>query len=292
MRTSRTLLVGAAILLGTACAEKATGVIDASALLDAFSTTPLAYESASSSFAGTGSSFMPPGRSEHRGGGPGHDFMGGGLGMDFLGGELGGPRPFDRGGLSGSCTYSATTGVNSCTATNNGITVTRTVAFKTAAGTAQATRDSLTNTIVEHATVTGTQSRRDSIKTTVNHTSDRTVTGLAYNSTQRTVNGTSSGSESSAGINRDGAAFTSSRVAADTTRGVVVPVASGAPSYPTAGTVIRVMNASLTIAGTTSSKSRREVITYDGTAIARLTITTDGVTQSCTVALPRGRPSC
>ncbi len=292
MRHTRALIVGAGALLGVACAEQVTGSLDAGALLDAFDTTPLAYESANSSFAGMGSSFAPPARGEHRGRGPGGDFMGGGLGSDFLGGPPGGGRPFEHGGLGSDCTYSAATGVNTCSSTRNGITVNRTISFKTAAGTAQARRDSLTNVIAERVTVTGTQTRRDSVKSTVNHSSDRTITGLAHNSTQRTVNGTSGGTESSTGKNRDGAAFTSTRVAADTTRGVVVPVVSGKASHPTAGTVIRVMNATLTVAGQTSTKSRREVITYDGTATAKLTITADGVTKNCTVALPHGRPKC
>jgi hypothetical protein len=34
------------------------------------------------------------------------------------------------------------------------------------------------------------------------------------------------------------------------------------------------------------------VVTYDGTATAKVVITRDGTTRNCTVALPRGRPSC
>ena len=53
------------------------------------------------------------------------------------------------------------------------------------------------------------------------------------------------------------------------------------------------MTATVTI-GTAAAQTttRREVVTYDGSATAKLTITQDGTTKSCTIALPRGRPSC
>jgi hypothetical protein len=34
------------------------------------------------------------------------------------------------------------------------------------------------------------------------------------------------------------------------------------------------------------------VITYDGTATAKVVITQDGTTQNCTLPLPRGRLTC
>ena len=131
-----------------------------------------------------------------------------------------------------------------------------------------------------------------STTTTVNHSSNRTVGGLASPSTQRTINGTSQGTESATGTSSRGN-FTATRSAADTTTGLIVPIQSGKATYPTAGTVIRNMKATVTFAGSAAtSTSRREVITYDGTATAKVTITKDGVTTNCTMALPRGRPSC
>jgi hypothetical protein len=49
---------------------------------------------------------------------------------------------------------------------------------------------------------------------------------------------------------------------------------------------------SVTSAGTTRSSSRREVITYDGSATAKLVITRDGTTKTCSLPLPHGRPVC
>lgn len=303
-RTSRTLLAASAVVLCAACSDGLTNATQQDTdLSTAFTSTLLGMGSTTSSFSGnaSGDSAFVPGRG-HGGGGRGghgrgglpggHDFMGGGFGADFLGGPGGGRRPFDGGTPEGTCTYDAATGVNSCTGTTRqGLTVNSTVRYLNAAGQAQQTADSLTNTVITHVAVSGTVTRRDSVTSTVNHVSDRTVSGLAKGSTQRTVNGTSAGTENTTGT-RDGVSFTASRVAADSITGLVVPVADGRPSYPTTGTVIRSMKATVTRAGETTSKSRREVITYNGTATATLVITEDGTTRTCTLPLPHGRPTC
>ncbi len=304
-RNLRFLLIGGTAMLAAACSEKLTSAFDSQLLNAAFNTTPLGFDNAVSSYNGTGSdsshAFMPGEHGGPRGGNGldgGHDFMGGGFGMDFLGGGLGGGRPFDRGGFGshGTCTYSASTGVNSCTDTHNGITINSTVKYTNAAGGAQAAPDSTTDKVVAHVDVAGTHTFSGrggaSISTTVSSSSDRTVTGLAYNSTQRTVNGASKGSESTTGSDSAGS-FTIARAIGDTTKGVIIPIASGKPTYPTAGTVIRQMSGAIT-RGTAAptTTSRREVITYDGTATAKLVITHDGTTKNCTIALPRGRPVC
>lgn len=305
LRTSRTLLAASAALLFAACSDGLTNAAqDETDLSAAFTSTLLGMGSTTSSFSGnaSGDSAFVPGRGGHGGGGRGghgrgglpggHHFMGGGFGADFLGGPGGGRRPFDGGALQGNCSYNAGTGVTTCTGTtHHGLTVNSTAQFLNAAGQAQQAADSLTNTIITHVAVSGTVTRRDSVTSTVNHVSDRTVSGLAKGSTQRTVNGTSAGTENSTGT-RDGVSFTASRVAADSITGLVVPVADGRPSYPTAGTVIRSMQVTVTRAGETTSKSRREVITYNGTATATLVITQDGTTRTCTLPLPHGRPTC
>ena len=128
--------------------------------------------------------------------------------------------------------------------------------------------------------------------TTVQSGSDRTVAGLAQGSTERTVNGTSTGNESTTGTSSRGD-FTATRAVADTTRDLVVRVAAGTRTYPTAGTVVRVIEATLTYTGETPvSLSRREVVTYDGSATAQVVITENGETRNCTRALPRGELTC
>jgi hypothetical protein len=304
-RNARTLIMGAAAVLTAACADKITSSLDQTLLDAAFISTPLGFENVASSFSTSsglaGSAFLPGERDGSRGPnmlGGGRDFMGGGFGEDFLGGLVGGGRPFDhgeRGGtaLSSTCTFSASTGIVTCAAeTHDGITINRTILFKTAAGTPQAARDSATNSITTHISATGAKTRRDSSVTTISHTSDQTVTGLASTATQRTVNGTSAGTETTTGKDTAGT-FTVSRVIGDTTSSLIIPITSGKPTYPTAGTVIRSMNVTLAYTGKTpASSSRREVVTYDGSATAKLVITQDGTTKNCTIPLPRGRPTC
>ena len=131
-----------------------------------------------------------------------------------------------------------------------------------------------------------------SATTSVNNASDRTVTGLAKGSTQRTTNGTSKGQESTTGTSSRGK-FTATRVVGDTTAGLVIPVSTTGRTYPTAGTVIRAMQASLTYEGQAATTvTRREVVTYDGSATAKVVITENGTTKSCTRPLPRGPLTC
>jgi hypothetical protein len=126
----------------------------------------------------------------------------------------------------------------------------------------------------------------------MNNSSDRTVSGLARGSTAHTVNGTAAGSELTNGKDSSGT-FAALRTAADTIRGVVVPVVDTGRTYPRAGTVIRVMQVSVSRPGSASAiSSRREVITYDGSATAQLVITQDGTAKTCTLPLPFGRPTC
>lgn len=333
-------------VLAAACSDSSTGLksstasaISADILASAFSSTTPGYNYVSSSYnassGSTGSTvgssdsttgtFGPGGRGDHDHGGghaPGFDGLMGGLGGGFLGDGGFGPGfgrglfgvPFGGDLPVGTCTFSSTDGTITCAPVAvNGLTVTRTAKYTTAAGAAQQAFDTTTNTAVTTVQVTGTttftpRNRRgfgpgfgpDSSNVTVasatsnvTTTSTRTVTGLASGSTQRTVNGTSAGQESTSGKLSDSTTFTATRVMGDTTTGLVVPVKTGSGVYPTAGTVIRSSTASVTIAGgTAKTTSRREVVTYDGSATAKVTIVQNDTTRTCTLPLPHGRLSC
>lgn len=293
-RTARPLLAVALAALAAACAESSTGTQDATDLAAAFNSTPLGFSAVNSSFNSSSDStgYHPGGGGRHEGGPGGGSCMGGGLGGDFLGGDLGGAHPFDV-HLGGTCSFSAGTGLVTCTSTTrDGLAVTKTYSFKTASGAVQQAPDSLTNTVVAHVSVSGTALRRDSVTAVVSHTSDRTVTGLAKGSTQRTVNGTSSGTENLSGTSDKGA-FTASRVVGDTTTNLVIPVQTGQPAYPASGTVIRSMRATVTFAGQSpETRTRREVITFNGTSTASIVITENGTSKTCTLPLPHGHPNC
>lgn len=260
-------------------------------------------------------------------------FMGGGLGDAFVGGIAFGGRGGHRGPFGGGlpCTgaFDSASGRVICAdETRGGVTIKRSARYTDAAGAVQQSFDSLTtNTVNLQLQVAGTISfdrAADSIEadghrggehhwgrgrgpggrllgdtstiltatTAINSSSDRTVSGLAQNSTQRTVNGASAGTETTTGTSSRGS-FTATRAVGDTTIGVVVPVVSDTKTYPTAGTVIRQIEATLKYAGENAvTFLRREVVTYDGSATAKVVITENGTTKSCTRPLPRGPLSC
>jgi len=318
MRRAISLVAAGLVLTLIGCAES-TAPGSSSALSSAFTSLPLGFQFVPSTFAGGAAAdsdgwtpggdrgFGPLGRDEHGGPGAGGDgsMMCGGLGGAFHGDGLGlgMGHGFDRGifggifagtSLPGTCAFVVASGRVVCDPiTHDGLTITRSAAYTTGGGTVQASFDSLTtNTINIRVSVSGTKVRRDNATSVVQHTSDRTVSGLAPGSTQRTVNGTSAGTENITGTNTTGA-FTAVRTIGDTVTGIVIPASTTGFAFPTAGTVVRSAQVVLTYAGQSPTTStRREVVTYNGTTSATVTITRDGVTQTCTLALPRGRPVC
>ena len=258
------------------------------------------------------------------------ELMGGGLQDAFAGGIAfngrGGHRGPFGGGLGCTGVFNAATGRVVCTDTaRGGVIVTKSAKYTTAAGVVQQAFDTLTtNTVNIQTSAAGTityDRAADSASggprdhhwgrgrgpggrllgdtstiltatTAITSSSDRTTSGLAAGSTQRTVAGTSSGKETTTGTSSLGS-FSASRVVGDTTVGLVIPVTTGTQSYPTAGTVIRSIAASVQYTGKTAvTLTRREVITYDGSATAKVVITENGVAKTCTRPLPRGPLSC
>lgn len=282
-------------------------------LASAYSTTPVGFSNLSTTFASSDGEgpFQPEfndarGPGDHGfcppGAGPGFGLglMGGGLLGNFLGDGIG--HGFFR--VDSSCAFSSATGQVTCgPTTHDGLTITRVSKYTTAAGAAQSAIDSLTNSVTAAITVSGTTTHTfrdtnhtsiDTSTSTVNEKSNQTVTGLAAASASRTVNGTSAGTESTTGKASAGA-FTANRSAGDTVTNVVIPAQSSTNlhPYPTAGSVIRSMSATVTFAGQSpATTTRREVITYDGSATAKVVITENGTTQNCTLPLPHGHLTC
>jgi hypothetical protein len=299
------ILVGCsaiALSIAAACSKDTTAPASQLALTmaSAFNTVPAGYSNLNSSYVGDlGSSFSPEfgmwSRDGMRGPGAGFGlgFMGGGLFGGFDGDDFGrGFAPTDA-----SCKYDASTGLITCgPTTRNGITVTRVLQFQTAAGKSQQSFDTTTNSVSTKITVTGTATRRDNDQSTVDLSSSQTVTGLAKGSTARTVNSKSNGTETTTGTSQQGA-FTSKRVTSDVVTGLVIPYRTSTSTswfpYPTAGSISRSMSATVQITGQSATTSTRtEVITYDGSATAKVVITQNGTTQNCTKPLPFGRLSC
>jgi hypothetical protein len=306
------LIAGAGVIAAACASDMTTSPAASKAAVAALVAPPISFDQIKTSFVGRSSETdgFVPGTPSSGGdnddadqqegeNGPGWGgLMGGGLGEAWNGGIGFGPGlgkgPFGDFDDSNTCTYSAaTTRVECATITHGGLTINRSFSFLDAANVAQQAFDAAkTNTVNVKNSVTGTVTHHSTATSTVNSSSDFTVVGLASGSTTRTVNGTATGSETTTGT-KDGVAFTVARTADDKTSGLVIPIVNGRPTYPTAGTVTRSMQATVTRAGSAAStSSRSEVITYDGSATAKVVITQDGVVKTCTKPLPHGRLTC
>jgi hypothetical protein len=86
--------------------------------------------------------------------------------------------------------------------------------------------------------------------------------------------------------------FTAERKIGDTIEDLVLPISHGRP-FPTSGTIVRSVEVTITYAGQApKTRSRREVVTFTGSNTATVEITRDGVTRTCTFAMPGGALDC
>jgi hypothetical protein len=293
-------------LAGAACQDNGSTTASSSAVdvSNGFASLPVGFSNVQSTFADSADSTWTPdgnGRGHHGGfggrgeqGGNGDGLMCGGL-SGFLDLGLGfGGRGLSGGELKGDCSYDAASGRVSCAPeTRDGLTITRSAAYTDAEGNSQQAFDSLTtNSINTQVQVSGTRKDPNGSTSTVEHSSDRIVSGLAQGSTQRTVDGTSAGKETTQGSDSTGS-YQAVRVIGDTIQGVVVPVSTDSTAYPTAGSITRSMQVTLTYEGQSpTTSSRSEVVTFDGSNTAKVVVTKDGETQSCTLALPGHQLTC
>lgn len=303
---SRYILVAGAAAVAGACSDSTTTPVSSSIARAALVSAPISFDQINTSFVGSSdaNAGFVPGFSQgngdvgeaghHDDDGPGWTkLMGGGIADVFRGRILFGAG-FGRGPFGdlrddSNCAFSSTDNRVTCAAvTRRGLTITRSFKYLDASGAVQQAFDTATtNSVNVQTAVSGTRVHHDGNDTsTVDSKSDITVTGLATGSTQRTVNGSSAGTENTKGITHDGVAFTSVRTAGDTATGVVIPLQNGRPTYPTAGTIVRSMQATVTLSGQTpTTSSRREVITFDGTSTAQVSVTQDGVVKTGTLSL-------
>jgi hypothetical protein len=317
-RISAVLLTTGAVMFAAACSDNVNTPVTSALAASALRTAPISFNQINTSFVGsseTNDGFEPGSTNgtfddaEHEDGdrhegdhdrGPGwSSLMGGGMADVFRGRiafGLGlGRGPFGDLHNSSGCAFASTDNRVTCAPiTRRGLSINRSFSYLDAAGAVQQVFDTgTTNTVNVLTTVSGTKVHHDDDTSTVNSKSDITVVGLATASTQRTVNGATSGTESTVGTDRDGVKFTSLRTAGDTVTGVIIPLQNGRPTYPTAGTIVRSMQASVTLDGQTPTmSSRREVITFDGSNTAKISVTQDGVTKTGTLSLTGGELDC
>lgn len=312
------LLAAPAVFLAAACSDNVTTPMTSALAASALRTAPISFNQINTSFVGStdeNDGFEPGSSSgtfddgdhedgDHEDGdherGPGwSSLMGGGIADVYRGrilfGRGFGGGPFGELRDGSGCAFSSSENRVTCTPVERrGLTINRSFSYLDAAGAVQQAFDTgTTNAVNVQTTVTGTKTHHDDDVSTVNSKSDITVAGLATGATQRAVNGTTSGTESTVGTDRDGVKFTALRTAGDTVTGVIIPLQNGRPTFPTAGTIVRSMQATVTLEGQTpTTSSRREVITFDGTSVAQITVTQDGVTKTGTLSLTGGRLDC
>jgi hypothetical protein len=304
--------LGTTAIVLAACSDATTGTNSSAnttlmpaSMATVYAATPVGFDELSTSFnaSGTEGAFLPDFNShgENHGprGGDDRNHGGPGFGLGFMGGGMGGFLIGD--GLlhdhflnfrSGKCAFQSGTGVVCADTSHNGsVVATKTLKYTTASGTLQSAIDSTTDGVELTSTVKGPNTRRDSSTSSFDAKSHQSVTGLT--GANRTVNGQSAGTETSTGNSLFGP-FTSKRVTGDTITGVIIPKRTTTTTkiYPTAGTITRSMSATVNIQGATLVTSRKETITYDGSATAKVVIVKDGVTQNCTLPLPHGALTC
>jgi len=302
--------IGTTAVVLAACSDATTGTNNTtlmpSSMATVYAATPVGFDQLSTSFnaSGTEGAFLPDFDGHGEGHGPRHDdhdrnHGGPGFGLGFMGGGVGGFLTGD--GLlndhflrfrSGKCAFQSNVGVVCADTSRNGsVIASKTLKYTTASGTLQQAIDSTTDAIELTSAMKGTNTRRDSSTSSVDASSHQKVTGLTGAS--RTVNGESKGTETSTGNSMFGP-FTATRTTGDTITGVVIPKKTTTTTkvYPTAGTIVRAMSATVKIQDATLVTNRKETITFDGTATAKVVIVKDGVTQNCTLPLPHGALTC
>lgn len=196
-------------------------------------------------------------------------------------------------GGAAACAWSAASLRIECApVTRDGLTISRSIAFADAAGTAQQRRDENTRSANTRIDVRGTTTTPRGAMT-VARTSDLTVSGLGRGATTHTLNGVESGRVSGSVTTERGSVGIAEE-SSSRTAGVVVPVPAVRGSWPLSGTTTRTGTTTATLAGTSTTRtsSWSETVTWNGTSSVQVSITRDGVTRSCTRDLAARRTSC
>jgi hypothetical protein len=221
--------------------------------------------------------------------GAGMGLMGGMSGMGGTGGGMMG------GGMGGGMGAPPTSDGTILLMMPRGMNVTRTITFFDAAGAKQERYDSLTTARVvtdEQVSATNTMTVNGNQRaTTMEATHHAEVSGLAGRETSVTLNANGT-SKVTMAATRNGKAITTTVAARDVTKDLVVPVPRVRGAFPKSGTVTSERTVSATDGTNRVERAYREVITFDGSASARVTITANGTTKSCTLALDTGRLAC
>lgn len=202
------------------------------------------------------------------------------------------------GGGTGPCAFTPSTGQFGCPeGRGDGLTVTRTVTDRDAAGNIQPKFDAQTTaSITTDTTATGTRNTPGGGTATIDQSGEMVVTGLAGTETTRTLNGQEHGTVVASSTLKDGTMLTLNSTEDDTTTNLVVPVAdrsAGTPqAFPLSGSRTHSDTTVITGGPKSGTTTLVRTETYDGSGIAQVDITQNGVTRHCTVDLTSKTNNC
>jgi hypothetical protein len=196
-------------------------------------------------------------------------------------------------GDASSCAFVVATGRVECApVSRGGLTITRSIAFRDAAGTVQPARTDATVSANTRITVSGTTTTPAGA-VTVARSSDLTLSGLGRGTTTHTLNGVETG-KSSGTLTTPRGSIDVTETSTSQTENVVVPAPATAGSFPLSGSTTRSGTTTATRTGTAESHTSTwsERVTYTGTSVANVTITRDGRTRTCTRDLAARTSTC
>jgi hypothetical protein len=176
------------------------------------------------------------------------------------------------GGWQTGCPFDAGTGRFTCpTRTSENITVSRSYAFKNAAGEAQSAYDATTTESANFRSTMSGSVTRDLWSATISRERDITESGLSGAETQHTINGVGSSTESRS-RHTDGGERTYTMTTAATFTNVVVPFPRARGAWPLSGSITRQVTATRDGDAGTQTASRTATLTFNGTRLATLVI--------------------
>ena len=172
----------------------------------------------------------------------------------------------------GNCPFDAGSGRFVCvTQTRENLTITRSYAFRDAAGVAQSAYDAQTTESANFRSTLDGSVAREMWSATIARVRDITESGLTGAETQHTINGTGSSTESRS-RHEEGGVRTYSMSDVATITNVVVPFPRSRGAWPLSGTISRVVTATRDGEAGAQTRSRTATLTFNGTRLATMVV--------------------
>lgn len=192
-----------------------------------------------------------------------------------------------------ACAFSSTTGAFTCpTVTLNGLTFTRTYWLLDGAGQPQSKPDASTASIRTLTTVKGTLTvalpeLSPTRSLDVDRTEDMTLSGIR--TTHRTLNGTAT-SKTSGTVTNNGETLTSRTESTERVVNLVLPDRRSGQRWPTGKIIVDATSMATRNGQQSFTSTTHTEITYNGTSLVTITVTSGFGTHTCTIDLTKPGP--